>query len=582
MRKTLLFAIVAVFVSVVAVQGKKNGNDAHLEYQRKADYIFLQSQAMSDSVGDYFYLLRAALDVNPTDSFINRELGYFYMMLAERESRFDSATLIKGYQMLKDNFDPSKVDLYEALRFASFCTHFGFTDESIDIMRQLAANYPKKPEVQFNLAELLFQQADTASMKEALDIYKRLERTEGVSLGLSSQKIRAYMALHDTTGIIDEIKSIDMRPATNGDNQVYIGNVYMALQQPDSALKFYNKALAIDSTNGLAYHQLAEYYISMNDSAAYDREVFNALSNGNLEVGEKIELMRGYVQNLYGDENQRPRIERLFEVLTALHPHEPDIRDLYSVYLAVIGNYEQSAEQTALFLDLEPSEITSWNRLISLYLTLDSSQKAVDAAQRAMHFFPHDVNLKLLASSAYTLNEKTDTAIMLLQQALEAADTLDVELLSQIETSLGDAYYREGQHDTAFGHYDKALKHNPHNLMAMNNAAYFMACENIDLPRALSMSLMTVVDEPANPIYLDTYAWVLFKMKKFEEAKEYIDKTLEADSEPSAELYEHAGDIYFMNLMPAQALDFWRQALELDPDNELLRKKVTEKTYLTE
>ena len=553
-----------------------------MERQRKADYIFMQSQGLTDTIGDYFNLLRAAAETNPADPYFAQELGYFYMMLAERERDLDSATLIKGYNMVNDNLRGDSLDLYDALRFASFCTHFGFDRRSLEIMQQLAKEYPQKPEIMFNLAELLFKQADTESLNQALEIYRTLERTQGESLGLSSQKIRTFMALRDTASIVSEIKKIDARPSSGGDNQIYIGNVYMALQQPDSALKSYNKALAIDSANGLAYHQLAEYYLSMGDSVAYDREVFNALSNGNLAVPEKVELMRGYVQNLYGDESQRPRIERLFEVLTKLHPHEPDIRDLYSIYLAVTGNYEQSAEQTALYLDLEPAEITSWNRLISLYLTLNQPGKAVDASKRAIHFFPQDANLKLLASSAYTLNNQTDTAIMMLQQAIEVADSLNYELLSQIETSMGDAYYRKGQHDTAFAHYNKALDYDPRNYMAMNNAAYFMACENVDLPKAESLSRTTIVEDPQNPVYLDTYAWVLFKMKKFDEAKEYIDKTLEADPEPTSELYEHAGDIYFMNLMPAQALDYWKEALALDPDNELLQKKVKEKTYLAQ
>ena len=47
----------------------------------------------------------------------------------------------------------------------------------------------------------------------------------------------------------------------------------------------------------------------------------------------------------------------------------------------------------------------------------------------------------------------------------------------------------------------------------------------------------------------------------------------------SAEIFHHAGDIYFMAGEPEQALDFWEKALKLDPDNELLKKKVNHKTY---
>lgn len=37
-----------------------------------------------------------------------------------------------------------------------------------------------------------------------------------------------------------------------------------------------------------------------------------------------------------------------------------------------------------------------------------------------------------------------------------------------------------------------------------------------------------------------------------------------------------------MNAEPAAALDFWQKALELEPDNELLQRKVKHKTYFYE
>ena len=69
-------------------------------------------------------------------------------------------------------------------------------------------------------------------------------------------------------------------------------------------------------------------------------------------------------------------------------------------------------------------------------------------------------------------------------------------------------------------------------------------------------------------------------MKKYSEAKEYIDQALELEADdPQADVLDHAGDIYYMNGDPARALELWQQALTLDPDNPLLKKKVTHKTH---
>lgn len=94
------------------------------------------------------------------------------------------------------------------------------------------------------------------------------------------------------------------------------------------------------------------------------------------------------------------------------------------------------------------------------------------------------------------------------------------------------------------------------------------------------MSHKTVVAEPHNATYLDTYAWILFMQQRYAEARIYIDQTLQNDSLPSADVLEHAGDIYAMNGDTGQALSFWQQAYEKEPGNKLLARKIKRKKYI--
>ena len=88
---------------------------------------------------------------------------------------------------------------------------------------------------------------------------------------------------------------------------------------------------------------------------------------------------------------------------------------------------------------------------------------------------------------------------------------------------------------------------------------------------------------PGRPTYLDTYAWILFRQAEYKRAKEYIDATMAAiGDDPPAEVLEHAGDIVFMLGQHEQALEYWREALAKEPDNDLLRRKVKHKTYFYE
>jgi tetratricopeptide repeat protein len=96
------------------------------------------------------------------------------------------------------------------------------------------------------------------------------------------------------------------------------------------------------------------------------------------------------------------------------------------------------------------------------------------------------------------------------------------------------------------------------------------------------MSYKTIKAQPTNTTFLDTYAWVLFMQKKYAEALSYIDQALanDTDSVKSATVIEHAGDIYAMNGKTDQAIDYWKQALEIGGKNALISRKIKAKRYI--
>jgi tetratricopeptide (TPR) repeat protein len=187
--------------------------------------------------------------------------------------------------------------------------------------------------------------------------------------------------------------------------------------------------------------------------------------------------------------------------------------------------------------------------------------------------------LHLLIGSDYALEHQYDKAHVYLQRALELSDSLKDNTRSQILCAIGDTYYQEAKTDSAFTYYEQSIDADPGNLLALNNCAYYLACEGQDLDRAERMAAMVVKERTDDATSLDTYAWVFFKKSNYTLAKRYIDEAIENLEEPSAEVYHHAGDIYFMGGDPDKALEYWKQALELESDNELLQRKVRNKAY---
>jgi tetratricopeptide (TPR) repeat protein len=79
--------------------------------------------------------------------------------------------------------------------------------------------------------------------------------------------------------------------------------------------------------------------------------------------------------------------------------------------------------------------------------------------------------------------------------------------------------------------------------MVLNNYAYYLSEKKKNLERAEAMSRKSNELEPNNATYMDTYAWVLYQMKRYEQAAEWMDKTVEQmqkdGEEISDDLVEH-------------------------------------------
>lgn len=573
----ILAAFVPLMMLVLAVETPAKVKWSDHADERKADYLFMEAQRQN-ALGNsdaYYELMERSYELDSSSSDVGFLLGYYKLMVAGE----DSVTFNRGYNMLRRHFDEKPGDIYSSFMYGNLNTRMGNHDEALRVWTRVDSLYPDKSEVSVKLAEALSQSTDTADLRHAIAVLDRVERSEGKMIPLSTRKIRNYYALGDTAAIIGEVHGLMASSPGSSDYNIFAGDIYSILQHGDSAIYYYDRACELDSANGPAFYARANYYKELGDSAAYDREVFKALKVESLDLDSKLQLLTGYIRELYSDSTQHQRIEDLFKVLLDQHPHEPDIRDLYCSYLIAVEDYGRAAEQARFVLDADPSAEERWRAMMSLYIQAEDYPKAIQAGEDALRYHPHSPMINLLSASCYMTEKDYGPAMDKLNAALAVADTTDVETLSSIYGTIGDVYYATQQPDSAYRYYDKALELNEANLLTLNNYAYYLAEQGRDLDRAETMSAITIKQNPENGTALDTYAWILFKKKDYERAKEYIDEAIRVEPSPTAELWEHAGDIYFMCGDPDKALEFWKKALALDPDSEMLQRKVRYKTY---
>ena len=122
--------------------------------------------------------------------------------------------------------------------------------------------------------------------------------------------------------------------------------------------------------------------------------------------------------------------------------------------------------------------------------------------------------------------------------------------------------------------YDHSLRYDPDNAMVLNNYAYFLSLEGRELEKALTMSSRAIALTDNNPTYLDTHAWVLFKLGRTDEARKILQKAVALDGQKSPELMVHYGDILHLLGEQFMAEIYWRRALEKGYDARQIEQRL--------
>ena len=157
-----------------------------------------------------------------------------------------------------------------------------------------------------------------------------------------------------------------------------------------------------------------------------------------------------------------------------------------------------------------------WKQALAMQDELDE-QKGYDAWSALTRYRIYAAAGKpkkaIAAIDKYLENDPTDVRFLLFR----------LELMEYIGVKQTELYAT----------YEKILQLDPYNLMVLNNYAYHLATHGGDLKEAERMSVITIREEPNNPVYLDTYGWILHLQGQNELAKFYLNKALQNGNDSS-------------------------------------------------
>ena len=574
------FTIIAIllFVLLIPSLGNAAENWDEAAAKRKANYIYLEAaiQKATEKSSIYQDLISYTYRLDPSNLEVGHEKGILDMVTA-----FDSSQVEKGYKLMEKYFNSNPQSLEANFLFGSATEKLRSPDETIKVWETIHSRFPNETDAKIQYAVAL-SMGDSAQMRKAIEQYNEVEKITGITQPLSKHKAIIYSKLNDTINIIAETDKLLQSDPQNASNINLIGNIYLVLLNDSvKALDYFDKAFSIDPTSAEVITSRLAYFIDQDDGTPLFNELAHVVDNEDVDFNLKTKIIGQFYSKAISDNDSTaiPLFEILYSQLPITHPNEPNAYLAYAAYFVSQKDYKNAAIQLHEGLEIDPDNAELMYQLINA-CAFSNNKSVVDyAVNMATQKYPDNTSLNFISGVAYSVVNEPDSAIKYLRLVVDSPDSPNPSLTASAYTSLGDTYASIEQYDSAYYYYEKAIELTPDNINTINNYAYFLAINKSDLDKAEAMSRYVIENEPENATYIDTYAWIKFLQIDYIAAHYWIDKALAAGGYNTSEILHHAGDIYFMCGNLEEAIRFWNAALELEPENELLKKKIKHQTF---
>ncbi len=555
----------------MGLQAKAQTNSQSTRY----NYFFLEAIRQQE-MGNFaaaFDLLRHALDVNPNAPEVYYEIaGYYIDMQNGKVARY---YFEKAAELAPDN--PAYLE-----KLGQFYISQANYEQALAAYERLYANNKTREDVLQILYQLYGSQNN---YKKMIEVIERMEMLLGSSEQLSLTKMQIFEQMGDKRKAQAELMRLVQKNPLDLNYRIMLGNWFFQNDKKKEAFKEYQAVLKEEPNNAAAQLSLLDYYRDAKNEKVVEELTQKLLESKKTEKETKMALLRQVIiDNQQSDAKDSLEVIKLFDRVLSYPQEDADIVMMKAAYLtlknAPVDSVNKVYEQA---IAIEPDNSRARIALIQNIWKEEQYDKVISISRPAQEYNPEEMVFYYFEGFAQYMKKENDAALQTFKKGVaQIKSDSDPNIVSDFYAIMGDILHEKGLDKEAFEAYDSCLHWRPENLAALNNYAYYLSLSKNDLKKAEQMSYKTIKKEPANPTFLDTYAWILFLQERYEEANIYIDQAIKNDTTPSGVLFEHAGDIYYHVGKTAEALVSWQQALKLGDKSATLKKKIELQKYIAE
>ncbi len=508
---------------------------------------------------------------------VNAENATVHYKIAEVLSRSDKQDdLMRASLSIENALKLEKKNKYFYLLAASIYNSMARFDKSAEMYETMISEIKGTEEHLYDLAAI-YQYS--RKPENAIKTYNKAESIFGVNEVSSVQKISLYLEAGKIKEAINEgEKLLDAFP---GDERYAMAFAEVLSKNGQQSLAISNLEKFVEQNEDASNARmlLAGFYRDTQQEEKARKLLTYVFDDPSVELGSKIIVLGAYNTELnynrsknIKDESKEAFVVSLYEKLVKDYPQEPNVHVLGGDLYLSTGNDYDAINEYQVAIKLGDVNYEVWQNLLFLEMKVNQFDNVIRHTDQALELFPNQAMLYYFNGFAHLRKQQYDEAVAALEQAKKLSGSNN-RLLADINGMLGDTYYSLKQFAKSDQAYEEALALNPENDVILNNYSYYLSLRKENLEKAEKMSTQLIKNNPDNPTYLDTHAWVLYVRGKYKEAKKFMERAI-LSGQANAVHFEHYGDILFKLGDINGAVQQWEKAKETDANNEMLNRKI--------
>ena len=419
--------------------------------------------------------------------------------------------------------------------------------------------------------------------------------------------------------------------STQAEYQRTLARVAETLDRTDIVERAYARSVDIEDEDGESWFQLAAAQARLGRFATADSSLARSLELNPIRPGAFF--LRGWIRENLGklddaigfyqhhllvhanDDATRGRLvtllarrERYGEAyeqavqLSNQRKNDPETMQVEADLAYQLKKPEAGAKALARMRALDPADPELVSRSLMVLARHDRAKEGIGLADAWAATRPNELRALLLAARSRALAGQFEPAAALARRAIAMApDSLEPSRLL-VRVLMDDHQYAKAAHELGVLHQREpgdvtivldmgqcrelagdlagaeaaarqAYQMSPDAAPVQNFLGYLLADHDKSLPEAKDLLEKAIAREPDNGAFLDSYGWLLYRLHRLGEARQFLERALAATG-GDATIHEHLGDV-LRDLKDAdKAKQQYRLSLAKDTTNKRVKAKL--------